>query len=173
MSSSRVLYSPREGVVQQRAVVPSRSEVSPTTPDIIIIRLISRKNAREKAISICDHAICVGVGDTDLGESLLRVQYLNEQRDLIIHDLEAVPRLRQQLLYRLRRGERRRRARRRRGAPRAGAAGVAVVKMRAAEEDGVAIRRDAACERSKGEPVERGAGTRGGCTKQALSGGQG
>lgn len=79
---------------------------------------------------------------TDLSESLLRVENFYEQRNFIIHDLETVPRLRQQLLYRLRRGERRRRARRWRGRSRAGTstAGVAIVEMSAAEEDRITVR---------------------------------
>lgn len=89
---------------------------------------------------------------TDLGEPLLRVEYLDEQRHLIVHYLEPVSRLSQQLLYRLRGGERGGWARGRRGAscpgaPRARRA--AVVQMGAPEEDRVAVRRDTAVERAE------------------------
>ena len=89
---------------------------------------------------------------TDLGEPLLRVEYLDEERHLIVDNLESVSWLRQQLLYRLRGGERRCGAGGRRGASgsgAAGAAGAAVVQMSASEEDGIAVGRDAAIKRAE------------------------
>lgn len=109
--------------------------------------------------------------DTDLSKSLLRVEDFYEERNFIVHNLETVSRLRQQLLYRLRRGERRRRARRRCGSSRAGtsAAGVTIMKMSTTEEDWITVRRNAARKRSKGESVKRRARSWCGCAKQSLS----
>lgn len=89
---------------------------------------------------------------TDLGEPLLRIEDFDEERHLIVDYLESVPWLCQQLLYRLRSGERRGRAGGRRGASGSGAAcatRAAVVQMSAPEEDRIAIRRDAAIKRAK------------------------
>lgn len=89
---------------------------------------------------------------TDLGEPLLRVEYLDEQRHLIVHYLEPVSWLSKQLLYRLRGGERGGGARGRRRASRPGAPcarRAAVVQMGASEKDRIAVRRDAAVERAK------------------------
>lgn len=82
----------------------------------------------------------------------MRVEYLDEERHLIVDNLESVSWLRQQLLYRLRGGERRGWAGGWRGASGSGAAGAtgaAVVQMSASEEDGIAVGRDAAIKRAK------------------------
>lgn len=108
---------------------------------------------------------------TDLGEPLLRVEDLYEERDLIVDYLESVSWLGQQLLYRLRGGERRGGAGSRRGASGSGAGcpGAGVVQMGTAEEDRIAARRDAAAERPERQAVEGRAGSGRGGTKKRLS----
>lgn len=114
---------------------------------------------------------------TDLGEPLLRVEYLDEQRHLIVHYLEPVSWLSKQLLYRLRGGERGGGARGGRRASRPAAPcrprGAAVVQMGAAEEDRIAVRRDAAVERAERQAVKRGARPGRGGAEERLGGGEG
>lgn len=119
-----------------------------------------------------------GTFATDLGEPLLRVEYLDEQRHLIVHYLEPVSWLRQQLLYRLRGGERSRGARCRRRGSGSGAAtrsgsrrAAAVVQMGAPEEDRVPVRGDAAVERAERQAVKRWARPGRGSAEKRLSGG--